>query len=194
MGRLNIKRASLVMALMLVGSVFCGCSSTDSSTTDETKSVAPELVKTDGESVSGTIGEQIVNEDIGITLKNVYKIDIDDDENTYVALYVEIVNQSSEERTFSDLTHFGIRLDGSSEDTLDALSPANTTLYIQNNTDFNMLNGTVAANTMLDGVVTAVIPKDFQDCTLVFYPNAATSTGEITFKFTADDFEDLPTK
>jgi hypothetical protein len=179
---------------MLVGSIFSGCSSEIKNSDGQTQNVAPEIVKTDGESIEGSIGEQVVNEDIGITLNNIYKMDIEDDEYTYIALYVEIVNQSNEERTFADYTHFGVRLNGSSEDTLDALSPANTLLYVQNNTDFNILNGTVAPNTMLDGLVTVVVPNDFQDCTLVFYPNAATTTGEITFKFTSADLEDLPTK
>jgi hypothetical protein len=194
MGRLNIRRVSLVMSLILISSMFSACTSTDSDSSSDNSYVSPELVKSEGDSMSGSIGEQVVNEDIGITLKNVYKMDITDDDYTYVALYVEIVNQSSEERTFSNYTHFGVRVNGASEDDLDALSPANTTVYIQNNTDFNVLNGTVASNTMLDGLVTVMLPKDFEDCTLVFYPNAATTTGEITFKFTQSDLEDLPTK
>jgi hypothetical protein len=195
MGSLNIKRVALTVSLVLVGTILTACNSTDtSSSTSETSAVAPQLTLAEGQSIAGTIGEQVVNENIGITLKNVYQMDINSSDKIYVALYVEVVNQSDEERTFADITHFGIRLNGSSEDTLDALSPANTQLYIQQNTDFNVLNGTVAPNTMLDGLVTAIIPKDFQDCTLVFYPNAATTTGEITFKFTSADLEDLPTK
>jgi hypothetical protein len=193
MGRLNIRTASLITALMLVSSVFVGCTGSSEDISGDNNNVAPQITKTEGTSVSGNLGEQVVNENIGITLKNVYKMDIESSDKTYVALYVEIVNQSDEERTFADFTHFGIRIDGATEDNIEAISPSNAQLYVQKHTDFNTLNGTVASNTMLDGLVTAVVPNDFQECTLVFYPNAATTTGEITFTFTASDFEDLPT-
>jgi hypothetical protein len=75
-----------------MGSIFVGCSNSSSSedtadnnTNDNVAVSKTEVVKTEGQSIAGTIGEQIVNEDVGITLKNIYSIDIDDEEYAYIA-------------------------------------------------------------------------------------------------------------
>lgn len=198
MNRFTIKRLALATSLMLIGSVFVGCSSDNNqnsnsgNTNNDSAVVQTEKPKTQGQSVEGTLGEQIVNEDIAITLKKVYSIDIQDGENVYIAFELEIINNSDIEHQFSNIIDFGARIDGSSEDIFDAISPANTIVYIENNTSFNNLRGVVAPGTMLDGLVTMTLPKDYQEATLVFYPNVSTSTGEITFTIANEDFETLP--
>lgn len=198
MNRFTIKSVALATSLMLMGSILVGCSSSSSSNSSDevasTNVVAhPTVPKTEGQSIAGTIGEQIVNEDVGITLKNIYSIDIDDGDNVYIAFELEIVNNSDVEHEFSNIIDFGARVDGGTEDIPDVISPANTIVYIERYTDFNNLRGVVAPGTMLDGLVTMILPADYQEATLVFYPNVNTSTGEITFTVSHEDFETLPT-
>jgi len=199
MNRFTIKKMSLVTSLILVGSIFIGCSSEyDDKQNDVTTTPAPiatEAPKTQGEEVIGEIGTQAVNEDVAITLKNAYKLNIaDNSDYTYVALYVEIVNNSDITHEYSIVSSFGIREEGATEDNGDLLTPSNTLLYVKKETDFNNLNGSVAPGTMLDGVVTVAVPNDFKEATFVFYPNFSTSTGSILFTFTPSNLEDCPTK
>lgn len=199
MNRFTVKSLALVTSLTLMGSILVGCdsksddSSTDSSSIPASTVQQTEVAKTEGQSIAGTIGEQIVNEDIGITLKNVYSIDLESDDSVYVAFELEIVNNSTVEHQFSNIIDFGARVDGGTEDIPDVISPANTIVYIERNTSFNNLRGVVSPGTMLDGLVTMILPKDYTEATLVFYPNFNTSTGEITFTVSHEDFETLPT-
>ena len=198
MNRLSIKRVSLVTSLILIGSIFAGCQAEyDNKGNDVTTTPAPvttTIPKIEGEAMNGEIGTQTVNEDIAITIKNVYKLDIggDDSEYTYIAFYVEIVNNSDDNKEYSMLSSFGIREQDATEDNNNLLCPSNTLLYVKRNTDFNTLNGIVAPGTMLNGVITIKIPKDFTEATFVFYPNISTTTGSILFKFTPSDLEDCP--
>lgn len=196
MNRFNLKKISLVTSLILVASVFVGCNSSikdDNSGKGEiTVSSTTTIVKKEGESIKANLGEETVNEDIGITVKNIYKMDLEDDEYTNLAVYVQITNKSKETNDYSAIVNFGVREQGATTDNVDLLGLSNSYLYIKRNTNFNRLNGAVAPNTMLDGLVTIRVPKDFQEATFVFYPNVSTSTGEITLTFTPDDLEDLP--
>ncbi len=196
MNRFNLKKISLVTSLILVASVFVGCNSSikdDNSGKGEiTVSSTTTIVKKEGESIKANLGEETVNEDIGITVKNIYKMDLEDDEYINLAIYVQITNKSKETNEYSAIDNFGVREQGATTDNVDMLGLSNSYLYIKRNTNFNRLNGAVAPNTMLDGLVTIRVPKDFQEATFVFYPNVITSTGEITLTFTPDDLEDLP--
>ncbi|MBS6444959.1 MAG: hypothetical protein KH373_04045 [Ruminococcus sp.] len=196
MNRFNLKKISLVTSLILVASVFVGCNSSikdDNSGKGEiTVSSTTTIVKKEGESIKANLGEETVNEDIGITVKNIYKMDLEDDEYINLAIYVQITNKSKETNEYSAIDNFGVREQGATTDNVDMLGLSNSYLYIKRNTNFNRLSGAVAPNTMLDGLVTIRVPKDFQEATFVFYPNVITSTGEITLTFTPDDLEDLP--
>jgi len=200
MNRFNIKKVSLITSLILVSSIFVGCNSEydesdggDTTTTAAVVATTTTIAKVEGDSVSNELGTQTVNEGIGITVKNIYKMDLESDDGYInLAFYVEIVNQSEESNEYSAAANFGVREQGSTEDNEDLMGLSNSYLYIKRNTDFNRLSGVIAPNTMLDGIVTVRVPSDFQEATFVFYPNITTSTGEITLTFTPDDLEDLP--
>lgn len=200
MNRFNVKKISLVTSLILVSSIFVGCNSDyddkeggDVTTTPATVVTTTTIPKVEGESLDNALGVETVNEGIGVTIKNIYKMDLDNgDGYINLALYVEIVNQSEENNEYSATTNFGVREQGSTEDNDDLMGLSNSYLYIKRNTDFNRLSGVVAPNTMLDGIVTIRVPSDFQEATFVFYPNITTSTAEVTLTFTPDDLEDLP--
>ncbi|MCC8068554.1 MAG: hypothetical protein LIO71_02185 [Ruminococcus sp.] len=200
MNRFNIKKVSLITSLILVSSIFVGCNSEydesdggDTTTTAAVVATTTTIAKVEGDSVSNELGTQTVNEGIGITVKNIYKMDLESDDGYInLAFYVEIVNQSEESNEYSAAANFGVREQGSTEDNEDLMGLSNSYLYIKRNTDFNRLSGVIAPNTMLDGIVMVRVPSDFQEATFVFYPNITTSTGEITLTFTPDDLEDLP--
>lgn len=153
-----------MVSLILVASVFGGCNSSikdDDSQGDTVKSTTT-IIKKEGESIKANLGEETVNEDIGITIKNVYKMDLEDNEYINLAMYVQITNKSKETNEYSAIDNFGVREQGSTTDNVDLLGLSNSYLYIKKNTSFNRLNGAVAPNTMLDGLVTIRVPKDFK--------------------------------
>lgn len=199
MNRFLTKNAALATSLVLMGATFVGCSSGSSSdgqtdngevTTAAVVTTAETLVS--GEIVEGDLEAENTNEDISISIENVYRIDLDNDTYDYIGVYVDIVNNSDVDREFSNLTSFGVRASGSDEDVPNMCYPPNAVGYVQNTTDFNILRGTVAPGTMLDGLIVIGAPKGASEVTLVFYPNVRETTGEITFTIPNTDLEALP--
>lgn len=185
-----LRKLSLVASVVLLASMFVACNKDDP---NDEPIVTTQVSKIHGEEVEGNFGEQTENENIGITLKNVYRLDIPEyDGNIYIAFNLEIQNNSDSEQSFDAIRDFCLKLNG--DDTLlyDELIQPNALLYIKENTNFNRISGTVAPGTLLDGVVTAMVPKDFASATLVCYTNYTTTTGSIDFTITPDQLEDCP--
>lgn len=186
-----LKKVSLITALVLLSTVFVGCSDKKKDNSAEVTSVS----KIQGSELNGSMGQETINEDIGITLKNVYKLDMPVyDGNIFIAFNLQIDNKSDENQDFDAIRDFCLKFDG--DDTLhyDELIQPNALLYIKQNTNFNRISGEVAPGTMLEGVVTAMVPENFSEVTLVCYVNYTTTTGAIDFTITPDQLEPCPTK
>lgn len=200
MNRFYTKKIALFTSLLLMGSILVACDSnngSNNSNNDSSNSNSPAVTTKalkPGEVVQGELNSEVSNEDIAITLKNTYKIDLQNDSYDYVGVYVEITNNSDVEHEFSNLVSFGVREKGSDTDNLNLSYPPNAVGYVKKNTDFNILRGTVAPNTMLDGIIVIAIPKGQTEVTLVFYPNITETTGETLFTITTDNLEELPLK
>jgi hypothetical protein len=185
-----LKKVALVIAVTLLSTTFVGCSNSSKNTT-ETESTVSKIAGTE---MAGSFGQETINENIGITLKNVYKLDMpEQDGNIFIAFNLQIVNKSDENQEFDAIRDFCIMFNGDSELHYDELIQPNALVYIKQNTNFNRISGEVAPNTMLEGVVTAMVPKDFKEATLVCYVNYTTTTGSIDFTVTPDMLEDCPT-
>ncbi len=193
-----IKCVALTTSILLLGSMFMGCeseySNKDSDSAESTPAVVTTVSKNQGEEVSGNMGEEISNENIAINLKNVYKLNVKNPEEgyTYIAFYVEVVNNSQEDHYFNSISSFNISVDNEKINE-DLLTPSSAMLYIKQHTNFYQIKGDVAPGTMLDGLVTAKVPSNFSSATLYFYPNITTSTGVTEITITPDVLEDCPT-
>lgn len=194
MNRFCIKKIALITSLLLMGSMLVACDTTNSKDGSNDSAVTTAQSLRPGQVVQGELNTEVSNEDIAITLKNTYKIDLENDSYDYVGVYVEIVNNSDVEHEFSNLASFGVREQGSTIDNLNLSYPPNAVGYVKKNTDFNILRGTVAPNTMLDGMIVIAIPKGQTEVTLAFYPNVTETTGETVFTITIDNLEELPLK
>lgn len=187
-----LKRVSLITSIVLLSMAMVGCNGSD---TDSDNSQENEVTKVSGSEIFGNMGEETINEDIGITLKNAYKLDMpEQDGNIFIAFNLQIENKSTENQEFDAIRDFCIRFNGEDELHYDELIQPNALLYIKQNTNLNRISGEVAPNTMLEGVVTAMVPKDFTEATLVCYVNYNDTTGAIDFKVTPDMLEPCPTK
>lgn len=185
-----LKGVSLITSIVLLSSIFVGCSSKTNGNSETTS-----ISKVKGSEIVGNLGQETVNESIGITLKNVYKLDMpEQDGNIFIAFNLKIENKSDENQDFDAIRDFCIRFDDDDELHYDELIQPNALLYIKQNTNLNRISGEVAPNTMLEGVVTAMVPKNFSEATLVCYVNYANTTGSIDFTITPDVLEPCPTK
>lgn len=185
-----LKKVSLITSIVLLSTIFVGC---NGSNKKNNNSQVTTVTKVAGSEIAGSIGEETVNENIGITLKNVYQLDMpEQDGNIFIAFNLKIENKSTENQDFDAIRDFCIRFNGEDELHYDELIQPNALLYIKQNTNFNRISGEVAPNTMLEGVVTAMVPKDFSDATLVCYVNYASTTGAIDFTITPDMLEPCP--